>query len=241
LAVKSIAVCGRSFDIHYDVINPAGAQDIVFLHGWGSNKEVMKSAFAKLFSSFRHVYIDMPGFGKSPNEYILTTADYAEITSIFLNELDSNRYAIFGHSFGGKVAALLSPKNLILLSSAGIPQPKSFKVRIKIALFKALKPLGFSSLYKLFATRDASGMPKNMYETIKNVVDEDFSKNFADFEGNTYIFWGKDDTATPLIAGEKIRSLMPQSEFCVLAGDHYFFLRNAKKIESQLELSLQTT
>jgi pimeloyl-ACP methyl ester carboxylesterase len=239
LAVKSVVACGNSFDIHYDIVNPSGSCDLVFLHGWGSNKEVMKSAFAKLFPSFRHIYIDMPGFGKSPNKLALATAEYALILSVFLDEIGSDRYAIFGHSFGGKVATLLAPKTLMLLSSAGIPQPKPFKVRAKIAIFKALKPLGFSSLYKLFATKDAKGMPKNMYETLKNVVDEDFSQKFADFKGDTYIFWGKEDAATPIIAGETIHSLIPQSEFHTFDGDHYFFLKNAKKIEAQLWLNLQ--
>jgi len=234
LAIKSVSACGYQFDIHYDIVNPSASRDMVFLHGWGSNKEVMKSAFAKLFADFRLVFIDMPGFGKSPNEHVLKTTDYADIMSAFLDNISSDRFAIFGHSFGGKVATLLNSSNLILLSSAGIPQPKSFKVRAKIAVFKALKPLGFSSLYKLFATKDADGMSRNMYETLKNVVDEDFSEQFANFKGNAFLFWGRDDTATPLVAGQKIHSLIPQSKFFPLDGDHYFFLNNAHQIEKLL-------
>ena len=232
MALKGVELEGNRYDIHYDIINPSGSQDIIFLHGWGSNKEVMKSGFAKQFPTLRHIYIDMPGFGKSPNKQILTTQIYAKIISSFLNNINSNRFAIAGHSLGGKVATLLSPQNLILLSSAGIPQVKKLSVRIKIAIFKTLKPFGFSRFYRLFATKDAKGMPKNMYETLKNVVDEDFSDVFREYYGNALIFWGIDDTATPLEAGEKISSLILRNRFTPLSGNHYFFLDHGEEIET---------
>ena len=39
------------------------------------------------------------------------------------------------------------------------------------------------------------------------------------------------DNITPLDCGEKIHSLIKKSYFFSLAGDHYFFLRQAQKIE----------
>lgn len=44
----------------------------------------MKQAFEKFLPNFRHIYVDMPGFGKSSNEYTLTTKDYANIMEEFL-------------------------------------------------------------------------------------------------------------------------------------------------------------
>jgi len=233
MAARTIRFGECTLDIHYDIVNMSGQKDIIFLHGWGSSKEIMKRAFEDKFQNLRHIYIDMPGFGKSPNNEILTTNDYANIMATFLDALNSDKFAIVGHSFGGKVATLLKPKNLILLSSAGIPQAKSLSVKLKIAVFKLLKPLGFSYLYRFFATKDAKGMPKNMYETLKNVVDEDFSHIFTNYHDKTFIFWGKDDTATPLRAGEIIASLVTNNVFTVLDGNHYFFLdnQNAQEIE----------
>ena len=231
MALRTVEANGNVFDIHYDIINPSAKRDVVFLHGWGSSKEVMESAFRDLFINFRHIYIDMPGFGKSPNTKVLTTADYGTIVGNFLDKLNSDRSIIFGHSFGGKVATLLEPKNLVLLSSAGIPQEKAQGVKLKIMIFKLLKPFGFSRFYRLFATKDAKGMPKNMYETLKNVVDEDFAGVFANFHNKALIFWGKEDSATPLKAGEKIASLITNNTFVPMNGNHYFFLENAMEIE----------
>jgi pimeloyl-ACP methyl ester carboxylesterase len=231
MALRVVKADDISFEIHYDIVNQSAKKDIVFLHGWGSNREIMKKAFAHCFSDFRHIYIDMPGFGKSLNSEVLTTEKYAQIIGTFLDNINSNRFAIAGHSFGGKVATLLEPKNLILLSSSGIPEAKKLSVKIKIAIFKVLKPLGFSQLYRFFATKDAKGMPKNMYETLKNVVNENFAPVFANYNGKALIFWGKDDTATPLRAGEKISSLITNNIFTPLDGNHYFFLEHCEAIE----------
>jgi len=194
MALRSIEVENKKFDISYDIINPSGKKDIIFLHGWGSNKEIMK-CFSDNFKEFRHIYIDMPGFGKSPNPYVLTTFDYAKIIDEFLKSININKDIIIGHSFGGKVATLLEPDLLVLLASAGIVMPKPLGVRIKIKTFKILKKLGLSKFRKFFVSEDARGMSENMYETFKRVVDEDFSEIFANYTGKVLIFGGEEDTA----------------------------------------------
>jgi len=230
MAQKEIIYQGSPYALSYEILHPQAEKAIVFLHGWGSNKAVMKQAFGRVFEEYRHIYIDMPGFGNSPTDQILTTADYAAIIGLLLDALGVEKRVIIGHSFGGKVATLLKPKNLVLLSSAGIVPPKPFAVRFKIRLFKLFKKIGLGSLYRLFATKDVEGMPQNMYETLKNVVDEDFSAIFAGFPNQAHIFWGEADRATPLLSGKTIAGLIPNNSFYPLAGDHYFFLEHARFI-----------
>ncbi len=238
MAVKKIVYKNHDFEINYEIINPQISENnIVFLHGWGSNKEVMKSGFASKLNNFKHIYIDMPGFGKSPNEVVLTTYDYSEIMKLFFAslEIDYHQITIVGHSFGGKVATYLSPKNLILLSTAGIVEEKSTKVKTKIKLAKLANALGVSFFSKLFRSKDVNTMSEVMYGTFKNVVDEDFRNQFASYNGNALIFWGINDTATSLKSGEKIHQLIKNSQFFPLDGDHYFFLKNSDTIEQILK------
>ena len=230
MARKEIRHGGTRFAIHYDIVNPAAPRDFIVLHGWGSSKEIMKQAFAHYLPDFRHIYIDMPGFGKSPTDAVMTTETYAAVLSAFLDAIDVRAEIIAGHSFGGKVALLLNPKLLILLSSAGIVVPKPAAVRLKIALFKLLKPFGGARLRRLFASADAREMPQNMYETFKNVVDEDFSARFAARKGPALLFWGDADIATPLWTGQEIARLMPKAKLFEMEGDHYFFLKHGAAI-----------
>jgi pimeloyl-ACP methyl ester carboxylesterase len=234
MAVKKIVthINNRSneFNISYDIVNPKNEETIVFLHGWGSNKNIMKQAFSSYCKNKKHIYIDMPGFGNSSNEIELHTKDYALIMKEFFNSLNINPDIIAGHSFGGKVATLLKPELLVLLSTAGIIQEKSAKVKLKIKMAKIFNMLGLSNITKSFRSDDVNNMSENMYKTFKNVVDEDFSEIFENYDKKTKIFWGKDDTATSLQSGQTINRLIKDSEFKAYDGDHYFFLKHSKDI-----------
>ncbi|MBR8462838.1 alpha/beta hydrolase [Campylobacter sp. faydin G-105] len=238
MASKLINYNGFEYNISYEMLNANSDIAVLFLHGWGANKELMKKAFSSHLSQFAHIYVDMPGFGASSIDKSLYTNDYANIMQIFINSLKNPPSIIIGHSFGGKVATLLNPKNLVLLSTAGIVPKKRLSVRMKIAIFKALKALGFGKFYKLFATKDVAGMSQTMYETLKNVVDEDFSDKFYNFFGNALIFWGDGDRATPLKSGENIHKMIKNSKFYPLKGDHFFFLLHAKFISDMIEQSI---
>jgi pimeloyl-ACP methyl ester carboxylesterase len=235
MAVKSIQYNKHTFDVSYEIINPKSSVDLIVLHGWGSNKDLMKKTFSTHMSQFRHIYIDLPGFGNSTCPAPLTTADTARIVELFMIHINASKDLIIGHSFGGKVATLLEPKVLILLSSAGIYIPKSLKVRAKIVIFKILKLLGFSKLRSLFVASDAKSLSEPMYQTFKNVVDEDFSNHFSSFSGKALVCWGRDDTATPLGSGEKIAQLIKDSTLKVYDGDHYFFMNYAQDISQNIK------
>ena len=235
MATKNLIVDNKFFDISYEIVNPTAIKDIIFLHGWGSNKDIMKNIFSPYLKDFRHIYIDLPGFGKSLNNYVLTTKDYAEIVDEFLKLVSSSKDIIAGHSYGGKVAVLLNPKNLVLLSSAGILEEKPFDVKVKIALSKIFNKLGLSKITKVFRSKDVNTMSENMYATFKNVVNEDFSSVFSNFLNNALIFWGKEDRATSLESGKKISTLIKKSTFISYDGDHYFFVKNVKDISERIE------
>ena len=232
MAIKQINYKNNSFDISYEILNPNKTSTIIFLHGWGSNKEIMKQAFSSYFQEYKHIYVDMPGFGKSNNNMILTTNDYAIIMKDFNEQLDirSSQATIVGHSFGGKVATLLKPLKLVLLSTAGILETKSAKTLLTIRMAKIFNRFGLGKVTKMLRSTDVDQMSETMYETFKNVVDEDFSKSFEQYEGETLIFWGEDDTATTLDSGKTIHQLIKDSTFKSYKSDHYFFLKYAKDI-----------
>lgn len=232
MAIKQITYQNHTFNISYEILNQNQKNCIIFLHGWGSNKQIMKQAFGEYLKEYKHIYIDMPGFGQSNNDMILTTQDYANIVEDFNTKLNiqSSTSIIAGHSFGGKVATLLKPKKLVLLSTAGILETKSAKTLLTIRMAKIFNRFGLGKVTKMLRSQDVDKMSQTMYETFKNVVDEDFSQSFAKYDGETLIFWGDKDTATTLSSGEIIHSLIKNSKFKVYDGDHYFFLKWAKDI-----------
>ncbi|MEA3227968.1 MAG: alpha/beta hydrolase, partial [Campylobacterota bacterium] len=191
MAIKSIQYNKYTLDISYEIINPKEEVDLIVLHGWGSNKELMKTSFSQYMKGFRHIYIDLPGFGNSTCNTALQTSDYTRIVELLMIHINASKDIIVGHSFGGKVAILLEPKVLVLLSSAGIYIQKPLKVSAKIALFKAIKLFGSEKLRAMFVAEDAKTLSEPMYQTFKNVVDEDFTQEFEKTTAKTLLCWGE--------------------------------------------------
>ncbi len=241
MAVKSIQHLQHTFDISYEILNPEAKVDLIILHGWGSNKEIMKGAFGSHMQGFRHIYIDLPGFGNSTCPIALTTTDVARIVELFMIHINASKDIILGHSFGGKVALLLEPTVLVLVASAGIYIEKPLSIQLKIAMTKVFNFFGLSKFRSLFVAEDAKKLSRPMYETFKNVVNEDFSHEFSKFHGKALICFAKEDTATPLSSGEKIAELIKDSHLEVYEGDHFFFTKNAQDIAQKTEKTFLAT
>lgn len=238
MAVKSVQYKQHTFSISYEILNPSAHYDIIFLHGWGSHKNLMKHAFGAHLKQFRHIYIDMPGFGNSTCNMTLNTEDYATILETFISMIEAEKMIILGHSFGGKVATLLNPEFLVLVGSAGILVPKPLKIRAKIALFKLFKFTGLASLRRFFVAPDAQGLSQPMYETFKQVVNEDFTEKFRAYKGKALLCFGRQDTATPMWTAYKIAELMSESKVVEFDGDHYFFLEQGGSVAKEIEKSV---
>ena len=93
----------------------------------------------------------------------------------------------------------------------------------------------------LFRSEDAKALSQPMYETFKNVVNEDFTYEFSHSKSKALLCWGSDDTATPLSSGEKIHSLMEDSKLKIYDGDHYFFMKKAEDISQEIEDTFLST
>ena len=234
MAKTNIEYKNKILNISYEIINQNLQNSILILHGWGANKELMKNTFCNNLQDFKQIYLDLPGFGNSSIEDVFDSYDYKNCILEFLKNKNLNVNYLLGHSFGGKICILLANEikanNLILLSSAGILKQKSLKTKAKIFIFKILKNIGFGNFYKFFASKDVKNMNKTMYKTFKKVVDEDLKDQIAKINTNTTIFWGKDDDATPLYTGEIMHSLIKNSEFFPMDGDHFFFIKQNIKI-----------
>lgn len=225
MALRNITCEDKNFFISYKILDNKSEIFALFLHGWGANKELMERAFSARFKKLNHLYVDLPGFGGSSNNFVLDSASYAKIIALFLKSINIAPQVIFAHSFGGKVALFLNAPNLVLLSSAGLQKPQNLAVKFKIKCAKIAKFFGLNA--RFLASKDALGLPKNMYETFKIVVREDFSEQFRALKSKTLIFWGKDDEALPLCVGEKMHKLIADSAFYALSGNHFFFLDSA--------------
>src|SRR5690554_4888684 len=128
--------------INYVQYGKAKGQDIVMLHGWGQNIEMMDPIGQRLKDYFRITILDWPGFGDSPEpSFAWSVIDYYEMLVEFLEKLKIKDPIIIGHSFGGRIAIIYAAKEkvkkLVLLAAPFRRTNK--KATVKVKVLKTLK------------------------------------------------------------------------------------------------------
>ena len=109
---------------------------ILFLHGWGQNKEMMFPLIEELKNKYKCVILDLPGFGESVFLGEKTIEEYVVNLRMFLEKENLLPKYIVGHSFGGKLAALYYLKykdvvNLTIISSPLLKPKRTMKYYLK--------------------------------------------------------------------------------------------------------------
>lgn len=216
---------------------------IVFLHGWGCDKENLRGVYLPLSTDFRIISVDLPGFGESdrPKE-TWGSLDYAESIVGFLKNCGIEKYSLFGHSFGGKIAFLIAylyPQNvekLILMSANILRNRRSFNWYLKVGCYKLTK--FFMNIFcsaekaekwkKRFGSEDYRNS-EGMRDILVKEVNEDFSSLLTKINVPVFLYWGEKDTATPVWMANKLKRMLPDcGMFIVRNGTHYPFLQDMR-------------
>jgi len=219
-----------------------GNQDktILILPGWGNNR----TTFYNMIHFFKEDYtiyiIDYPGFGNSPTpNKDLTIYDYTNIIRNFMEKNNIKNPIIIAHSFGGRIATLLTGyykekiDKLIMIDTAGIKPNKTLKQFIREKTYKFLKKIiRFfpklkqqiirQKLINHFASSDYQSLPNHMHQTFKNIVNEDLKDYLKEISSETLILWGKLDEDTPLKYGIKTNILIKDSALIIFPYAHHF-------------------
>ena len=125
----------KNLSINY--IQYGEGNDIVLLHGWGQNIEMMRPIGDNFQNRFRITILDFPGSGESeePKE-AWTIDDYELMLEEFLKKVNVKKPIVIGHSFGGRVAIRYSARNpiskLVLFGSPCIRIQEELSLGVKI-------------------------------------------------------------------------------------------------------------
>ena len=129
-------------NINYEFYDNESKINLVYLHGWGQNIQMMMPIAKPFIKKYNVLIIDLPGFGDSaePNE-VWSIEDYSDMVYELTKELKMNNPILIGHSFGGKIslsfATKYKTKKLVLLACPYRVENKKLTTKQKI--FKVLK------------------------------------------------------------------------------------------------------
>ncbi len=225
-------------DLNINYIQYGEGKDIVLLHGWGQNIEMMKPIGDNFSDRFRITILDLPGFGESDEpKNTWKIDDYELLLEEFIEKLKIKKPIMIGHSFGGRLAIRYSARNtiekLVLFGSPCIRVQEALP--LKVRLLKSLKKLpGMDSfgeyMKKYIGSRDYKAASPVMRQTLVEVVNEDLSKYAKEIEEPTLLIWGENDTEAPVAEAKELEKIMLDAALIILPGTHYAYLENLQQV-----------
>lgn len=225
-------------NINVNYIQYGEGKDVLLLHGWGQNIQMMKPIGDNLCRNHRITIIDFPGFGESDEPLVpWTIRDYAVLVEKLVKELGIKKPVVMGHSFGGRVAIYFSADNpiekLVLFGSPCIREktalPLSVRILKKLKTLPGLDKLG-EKMKKYIGSRDYKAASPIMRQTLVNVVNEDLASYARRIEEPTLLIWGENDTEAPVEGAKELEKIMIDAGLIILPGTHYAYLENLGQV-----------
>ena len=226
----------KGLDINY--IQYGKGKDIILLHGWGQNIEMMKFIGDRFSDKFHITILDFPGFGESSEPLVpWSIDDYYLMLEEFIKKVKVKKPIVIGHSFGGRVGIRYSANNsiekLVLFGSPCIRVAEELPLYVKF--LKKLKTLpglnSFGEFMKNYiGSRDYKAASPIMRQTLVNVVNEDLSGYARKIEEPTLLIWGEYDTEAPLSDAKELEKIMCDAALIVLPGTHYAYIENLDRV-----------
>lgn len=222
-------------NVKINYISYGKGKDILLLHGWGQNIEMMKQVGDGLKDDYRITIMDLPGFGKSeePKEP-WTLEDYNSLIEEFVKKKDLKDLTIVGHSFGGRIATIYASKNklyrLVLLSSPMIKKKSGNSPKQKILKFLKKIPLlnkSESFFKKRIGSTDYRNASDIMRKILVNTVNTDLIPYAKKINCPVIFIGGDNDPMVPLYEAEEIEKSIKDCGLIIYPGrDHYAYLED---------------
>jgi pimeloyl-ACP methyl ester carboxylesterase len=221
----------KGIEINYKQYGNPEGKNIVLLHGWGQNIQMMEPIGNNL-SNYYITILDLPGFGNSsePSD-ALTIYDYKEILRKFLENLKIKNTIIMGHSFGGRIAICYAAEEKVeKLVLFGSPCVRHERKNTKEKVLKGLKKLpGMNKIgeymKKYIGSDDYKKASPIMREILVNTVNEDLSDCAKEIKCPTLLIWGTLDNAAPIEEAKELEELLVDGALIELEGcTHYAYL-----------------
>lgn len=247
---------------HYQHLGRRGPI-LVLLHGWGCTWEIFAPIIPELTREHQLIIPDLPAFGQSAYPGLnakgeaWSSQDYLGWLEDFLAQtVKGQNFILGGHSFGGKLGALLgtmqaqqqstSPlKGLILIDSAGLPDPLTPKEQVLYTLsglvpsfIKGAIPPQFKRqvLAQAQVADDYRAATADQQAILRKIVREDIREFLPQIAVPTLVCWGALDPTTPLHQGQAMAAEIPGAQLEIFdQSQHYPFIDQPAKFIGAVE------
>lgn len=223
-------------------IKSGSGSPLLLLPGWGTTTAAYNLVIKTLSEKYTVYGLELPGFGVTPEpQKSWNVDDYADFVTEFISKIGIDDFIIAGHSYGGRIILKLCSrensfkiKKVIFIDAAGIKHELSEEAKAKQEKYKKLKkfynkkimtalcPGAVDKLQKKYGSADYANASPIMRETLVKSVSEDLSGLIKSVPAGALMIYGRNDTATPVADGEKMKEIIPGSVLEIIENAGHF-------------------
>lgn len=200
---------------------------IIILHGWKLESSSYKDLASLLKKNGHTTFVwDLPGFGKEELPFEdFTLSDYVDFVIGKMDKEKIEKAIFIGHSFGGRVALLLSsehPSRVEKIILTGVPvinntslvKQIQFKVAKLGKAFLSIMPFFVQEffrkvLYHVIGEYDYYNAGK-LESVFKNITSVDLLPYFNNAKMPIICVWGTQDLIVPISVMNKMKRIKPE-------------------------------
>lgn len=218
-----------------------GDKKLLLLHGWGGSVDSFAPLIRDLSDEYTMLVPEMPGHGQSSEPPVpWSVTEYALMTYELIKQTGFEGCYIAAHSFGARIAIYLASEHpecvsrMLLTGAAGLrSEQKPETGRTKI--YKTLKKLASlpvipkgeqdklrESLIQRFGSSDYKACTPSMRATFNLVILQDLRPRLKDIKCPVFLFWGENDTATPVWMAHVMETEIPDAALQIEKGCGHF-------------------
>lgn len=239
-------ICGVK--LHYEMYGQHGPK-VLLLHGWGCSTKHFDPIVKAMEQDYRLCVIDFPAHGLSsrpPEPW--GVEDFCTCVRALIEEIDFAPCDIIAHSFGGRVAIMLSSlypqlvRRMVLTGCAGLKKEKTPEQQKREKTFKKKKALlmhlkkwplvgalsqkALHAMQQKYGSADYNALDDEMKKTFVKVISQDLRPYLGSIKASTLLVWGEKDADTPLWMGQTMEKEIPDAGLVVFENDdHFAYLR----------------
>lgn len=215
----------NNIKIFYDFKSNNSKITNVYLHGWGCDHTsfLFCNDYLKKENS---LFIDFPPFGQSETPQDWTIFTYANMVISLCEHLELKNVNLIGHSFGGRVAIIMSVlckqqvEKVVLVDSAGIKPKRKISYYFKVYSYKIRKKLKKDT--SNYGSCDYLALDQNMRKIFNNIVNTHLDDFLSYIKAETLIVFGENDATTPPYMAKKIKKKIRNSKLVFLENAGHF-------------------
>ena len=196
--------------------------------------------FCHKFLNQSSLFVDFPPFGKSGEIEDWTIFTYASMVMSLCQHLGIKKFNLIGHSFGGRVAIILSAickkdvEKVVLVDSAGLKPRRNLGYYFKVYAYKLKKKLGFD--VSKYGSCDYRALKPNMKKVFNSIVNTHLDAFLPHIVADTLIIFGENDQVTPIYMAKKFNKKIKNSSLVILKdAGHFCFIDRKMEFLAQLK------